>query len=48
MNRSGLIAHQAGPDNTPPMIATLSPEMDSILQRQSSRIGNIIFFQTAY
>ena len=29
-------------DNTPPMIATLSPEMDSILQPQSSRIG-IIF-----
>lgn len=39
---SGLIAHQAGPDNTPPMIATLSPEMDSTLQAQSSRIG-IIF-----
>ena len=39
---SGLIAHQAGPDNTPPMITTLSPEMDSTLQPQSSRIG-IIF-----
>ncbi|WP_120512418.1 NPCBM/NEW2 domain-containing protein [Photobacterium salinisoli] len=39
---SGLIAHQAGPDNTPPAIVHSNPAIDSTLQPRSSRVG-IVF-----